>query len=220
MLYMYGMTEPSRQIVISSGVDEVLAKEIMEQLTTISDLDDEREELLKNYDRNEHPIEIFINSGGGAVTDGFAIIGAMEMCNTPIVTYAMGLVGSMALAIFVAGDIRIAHRHARLMYHSLAYGMLGHIKDHEQQIQEADLLQRMYNSLMVERTNFPKEKMEEIRNMKYDYYFSAKEAVQLGVAHDFIKKPQELDALIEQAQAEQEEGEKEIVESHPSLPMD
>lgn len=213
---MYGIQEPSRQILISDGIDNVLAKDIMEQIIAINDLDDARSEVYDAtgqpiYNRAEHPIEIFINSGGGSVTDGFAIISAMEMCNTPIVTYATGLVASMALAIFVAGDIRIAHRHARLMYHSLAYGMLGHIKDHEQQIEEADVLQRMYNSLMLERTDFPKEKMDEVRNHKYDYYFSAKEAKRLGVAHEYMTKPQKLDLLLEQHQVEPtEEGNEEV----------
>lgn len=217
---MYGMPiEPSRQIVISTHIDEVLAKEIIEHITAISDLDDAREEALKNYDRE--PIEIFINSGGGSVTDGFAIIGAMEMCNTPIVTYAMGLVASMALAIFVAGDVRIAHRHCRLMYHGISYGMLGHITDHEQQMKEADLLQRMYNSLMLERTQFPKEKMDEIRSMKYDYYFSAKEAKKLGVAHDFIKKPQQLDVMLKEAQELEEQLEQDVPAlDSPNIPFD
>lgn len=214
---MYGIQEPNRQIVISSEIDNLLAKDIMEQIIAINDLDDARSEVYDAtgqplYNRSEHPIEIFINSGGGSVTDGFAIISAMEMCNTPIVTYATGLVASMALAIFVAGDIRIAHRHARLMYHGIAYGMLGHITDHEQQMQEADLLQRQYNSLMLERTNFPKEKMDEVRSKKYDFYFSAKEAKRLGVAHEYMQKPQQLDVLLEQHQTEVVEEGSEVVE--------
>lgn len=199
---MYGMQEPSRKILISRGIDEALAESVIAQIVEINDLDAQRAEALKEY--RPEPIEIFINSGGGSVTDGFAIIGAMEMSDTPIITYALGLVASMALAIFVAGDVRIAHRYARLMYHSISYGMLGHITEHEQQMKECDLLQRQYNSLMYDRTKLTKEKLDSIRAMKHDYYFGAREAVKLGVAHDYMKKPEQLEVMLQEEAQVQE----------------
>ncbi|QOV08274.1 ATP-dependent Clp protease proteolytic subunit [Bacillus phage Kirov] len=194
------MQEPSRKILISRGIDEALAEGVIAQIMEINDLDSQRAQALKEY--QPEPIEIFINSGGGSVTDGFAIIGAMEMSETPIVTYGFGLVASMALAIFVAGDIRVAHRYTRFMYHSISYGMLGHITEHEQQMKECDLLQRQYNSLMYDRTKLTKEKLDSIRAMKHDYYFSAKEAVELGVAHKRPSKPEQLEVVFPETEEE------------------
>jgi ATP-dependent protease ClpP protease subunit len=118
----------------------------------------------------------------------------------------MGLVASMALAIFVAGDVRIASRHTRFMYHSISYGMIGYIQDHEDMGKETDLLQRMYNSLMFERTKFTEEQLQKIRAMKKDYFFSSKQAVKYGVADEFMKKPEKKIMTAE----EMEEFEKEI----------
>lgn len=181
--------EPSRKIVISTEINEKVAQEVIERIMEINDVDFERIQTLNGYE--PPPIEIFINSVGGNVTDGFAIIGAMQMSDTPIVTYGLGLVASMALAIFVAGDVRIASRYCRFMYHSISYGMIGHITEHEAMRAEADLLQRMYNSLMLERTKFTKEQLDEIRRVKQDFYFSAKQGVALGVVDKIIQATQE-----------------------------
>ena len=179
--------EPSRNIVISGEIEEGLAYEIITRINGINELDNERDRILAKY--NAQPIQIYINSGGGSVTDGFAIISAMEMSETPIITYGMGLVASMALAIFVAGDIRIASRFTRFMYHSISYGMMGHITEHEEMREEADILQQMYNSLMFEKTKLTDDELEKIRKMKHNYYFGAVKAKLHGIADDVIDKP-------------------------------
>lgn len=180
--------EPSRKIVISSEIDENVAKEVIERIMEINDIDYERSEALKDYE--PRPIEIFINSPGGSVFDGFAIISAMQMSQTPIITYGLGLVASMALGIFVAGDVRIAHRFTRFLYHSISYGIMGHITDHEDMQKESNVLQSMYNSLILSKTKITEEKIAEIRAMKKDFYFSAKKAVELGVADEIIETPE------------------------------
>lgn len=179
--------EPSRNIVISGEIEERLAYEIITQINAINEVDSERARIIVDY--SPQPIQMYINSGGGAVTDGFAIISAMEMSETPIITYGMGLVASMALAIFVAGDIRIASRFTRFMYHSISYGMMGHITEHEEMREEADIMQQMYNSLMYEKTKLTEEKLDEIRKMKYNYHFGAVKAKSHGIADEVIDKP-------------------------------
>lgn len=179
------MIEPNRKIIISTDIDEEIAEEVIARIIDINDLDEERKAVLTNYE--PEPIEIFINSGGGSATDGFAIIGAMDMSSTPIITYGMGMVASMALGIFMNGDIRVSTRHTRFMYHSVAYGAIGYIKDHEDAQKESDLLQRMYNSLFKD-TKITKEMMKEIRDKKSNFFFSAKEAKNLGIIHEIVEK--------------------------------
>jgi ATP-dependent Clp protease, protease subunit len=183
--------ELSRTIVISTGIDEVVAGQVIDHIMAINEYDESRSQIVVGgQPYMPEPIEIFINSGGGSVSDGFAIIDAMEMSDTPIITYGMGTVASMALAIFVAGDHRVASRHTRFMYHGVAYGMMGDMPAHKARMEEVELMQRMYNSLMRERTDFPQEQMDKIcADSGKDYYFSAKEAKKLGVAHEVTKKP-------------------------------
>lgn len=187
-----------RKIIISSPINDRVAEEVISRIIEINDYD-EQMSVLNTY--NPEPIEMYINSGGGSATDGFAIIAAMEMSGTPIITFGLGMVGSMALAVFMAGDIRIAHRLTRFMYHSVAYGAEGYIKDHEEAQKEADLLQRMYNSMFIN-TKLTAEQMEDIRSKKSNYFFSGKEAVTLGFADEVILKPEPRFGIAEEAEEE------------------
>lgn len=176
----------NRKIIISEQITDKLAEEVIAQILAINDFD-EHMSVVTTY--KVEPIEMFINSGGGSATAGNAIITAMEMSETPIITYGIGIVASMALAIFVSGDIRIASRLARFMYHSVAYGSEGHIKDHEDSIKEANVLQELYDGIFLDRTKITKELMERTRKEKKDFFFSGAKAVKLGVADDILPKP-------------------------------
>jgi ATP-dependent Clp protease, protease subunit len=124
------------------------------------------------------------------------------MSETPIITYGLGIVASMALGIFVMGDVRIAHRYTRFMWHSVAYGAMGNIKDHEDGHKEADTLQRMYNDLFKE-TGITPEMMADIRERKSDFFFSGKEAVKLKVADEVILKPEKKIKMVTEEELEQ-----------------
>lgn len=176
-----------RKIIISEPISDQLARDIIAHIDAINEFD-EQMSVLSTYQRT--PIEMYINSGGGSATAGNAIIASMEMSETPIMTIGIGMVGSMALAIFVAGDYRIAHRFTRFMYHTVAYGMEGNIRDHEDAKKEADVLQSMYNSLFLERTKLSEEMMAEIRKEKRDFFFSGKKAIKLGVADELMLRPE------------------------------
>lgn len=197
----------SRKIIISSPIDSNVAEKVVGQIMDINEFDNQMS-VVSTY--QPQPIEIYINSDGGSATDGFAIIGAMEMSETPIFTYGLGIVASMALGIFVKGDYRIAHRYTRFMYHSVAYGEMGYIQDHEDSLRESELVQYMYDDLFKE-TKITREKMDEIRKSKTNFFFSGKEAVALGIADEVTKKPQKKVQLLtdEEFQTVQKELEKE-----------
>lgn len=185
---MFGSTDTSRHIVISHDINEHVAQEVISRIMEINQEDTGLIHSLKDY--NPPPIQMYINSPGGSVSDGFAIIGAMEMSDTPIITFGVGQVASMALAIFVSGDIRVASRFTRFMYHSISYGMMGHITEHEEFREEADLLQKMYDSLMHEETKLGKEKIAEIRKNKFNFFFGAVKGKKLGFVDEIIEKPE------------------------------
>lgn len=197
----------SRKIIISSPIDSNVAEKVVGQIMDINEFDNQMS-VVSTY--QPQPIEIYINSDGGSATDGFAIIGAMEMSETPIFTYGLGIVASMALGIFVKGDYRIAHRYTRFMYHSVAYGEMGYIQDHEDSLRESELIQYMYDDLFKE-TKITREKMDEIRKSKTNFFFSGKEAVTLGIADEVTKKPQKKVQILtdEEFQTVQKELEKE-----------
>lgn len=84
-----------------------LVREIMACNAADVDLDVE--------DRN--PIVIYINSPGGDVSEGFALISAMEASKTPIYTVNLGEWSSMSFLIGIAGDKRFSLKYATFLLH-------------------------------------------------------------------------------------------------------
>lgn len=181
----------SRTIVIAEPITDMLAGRVIEHLMAINEYDLSMAQSVSTVKGvyEPEPIEMFITSGGGSAHAGNAIIGAMEMSETPIVTIGLGIVASMALAIFVAGDVRIAHRFTRFMYHSVAYGEDGALQDHIDGIKEVTIVQDMYNSLF-KNTKLTKEMMAEITEKRQNFFFSGKKAVKFGIADEVIKQPE------------------------------
>lgn len=76
-------------------------------------------------------LSMFINTEGGSVHDGFAIIDMMEMSKLPIQTIGMGLIASMGLLMLSAGQKgnRIITRNTEILAHQFSGGFYG--KRHE-----------------------------------------------------------------------------------------
>ena len=209
----------SRKIIISQPIDDIIAGEVMAHIVDINDYDSYYASKVVGYE--PQPIEMYINSGGGSATAGNAIISAMEMSDTPIVTYGVGVVASMALAIFISGDFRVGHRFTRFMYHSVAWGADGHVQDHKDGLIEGELIQEMYDSLFLSRTKFTKELMGEILREKKNFFFSAKKAKKLGVVDEIMQLPESKDEEMTESEIEevmvalgelQEEVKKQVIE--------
>lgn len=79
-------------------------------------------ELLELDAMDKKRIQVWINSPGGSVQDGYDIYQAMIATKTKVDTYCYGIAASISGVLFQAGRNRIMYKHARLMYHN-AYGV-------------------------------------------------------------------------------------------------
>lgn len=71
-------------------------------------------------------ITMYINSPGGSVPDGMALLDVMQAIPCPIHTVCVGTAASMASLLFVVGDTRDMLEHSRLMIHDpLMQGVSG-----------------------------------------------------------------------------------------------
>ncbi len=61
--------------------------------------------------------EVHIHSRGGSIDEGNAMISAMKKCGAEIMTVNNGLCASMAVAVFAAGDERLAAKNSIFMIH-------------------------------------------------------------------------------------------------------
>jgi ATP-dependent Clp protease protease subunit len=76
-------------------------------------------------------ITLIINSGGGSVQDGFALIDTMFGSRIPVRTVGLGVIASMGLGIFLAGErgTRTLTPNTTVMSHQYTWGDIG--KEHE-----------------------------------------------------------------------------------------
>jgi len=87
-----------------------------------------QQELLQLDTLGKKRIQVWINSPGGAVTDGYNIYSAILKSNTPVDTYCIGAAASIAGVIFQAGRKRIMSDYGWLMYHNPFGGSDGILK--------------------------------------------------------------------------------------------
>jgi ATP-dependent Clp protease protease subunit len=108
----------NRIINLVGEVDDGLAYQITSALMVMSE-------------ESDKPIQMFINSPGGSVMSGLAIIDVMNHIKAPVYTIVTGLAASMGAAILSAGEKghRMALPNATVMLHQVSAGERGNIQD-------------------------------------------------------------------------------------------
>jgi ATP-dependent Clp protease protease subunit len=174
----------SRNIVLSSDITAASVGDIIEIIMDINTFDDELEENLQNYHRE--PIKLVVNSFGGSVYDGFALIAAIEHSKTPIHGYCYGSAMSMGFIIYIATHVRFAHKTSTLMYHEISDYFWGNITETKQNLKECERIQKVYDDYILSRTKIPVQKMNEYKDRKEDWYMSAQEGLKYKIIHKIV----------------------------------
>jgi ATP-dependent Clp protease protease subunit len=180
-------TNEKRLLILGEYVTNSSVNTIIKAIIEYNMQDDAIEKDTKNFERQ--PIVLVINCYGGNVYDGWALVGAIEMSGTPIITVAIGSVMSMALPIFLAGHTRLAHKRSTFVYHEIRGGMSGTLTDFKQGIEESDRVQNNYDSMVLEKTKIMKEQLLSVRDRKIDWFIPADEAMKLGIIDEVITEP-------------------------------
>lgn len=94
-----------REVQCIGTVDADMANSLIAQIRYLAAEDPDRE------------ITMFINSPGGSVPDGMALLDVMAAVPCPIRTVCVGTAASMASLLFVCGDTRDMLEHSHLMIH-------------------------------------------------------------------------------------------------------
>ena len=82
--------------------------------------------------KDRKPIRLYINSPGGDVNEGFALISTIELSKTPIYTINIGQWSSMAFLIGIAGHRRFALPYSMFLMHDgsqIALGSTNKVQD-------------------------------------------------------------------------------------------
>lgn len=143
------------------------------------------------YLANEDPkrdIKLYINSPGGSVYDGLAIIDTMDYIEPDVQTIGIGLQASMGAMLLACGakGKRFVLPNARVMIHQPSSGTEGKITDQEIALKEGILLKKKLAEIFAERTGKSLRQVE--RDMDRDNWMSAQEALDYGIIDGVIGK--------------------------------
>lgn len=169
----YGIYTPARLIDLSGEINKDKAVEFIKNIR-----------LLDHVTSKE--IRVLINSEGGDVRQGMAIIDAILECQSKVITHAVGPCYSMAAIIFQAGDERLISANATLMIH---VGEEGYDSDHPKNLErwirenkrQGDIADNiLFNKIKEKKPRFKKERFKEL--LTFDTIYTAKQAIDMGLA--------------------------------------
>ena len=129
---------------------------------------------------------MYINSPGGSVTAGLAILDTMKMVKCPVATYCVGQAASMGAILLASGakGRRFALPHARIMVHQPWGGAQGNASDIEITAREILRLKDVLNGILAEATGKDPETV--VQDTDRDHFMSAEEAKAWGIVDNIL----------------------------------
>ena len=173
---IYSRLLKDRIIFIDQQVDEPLASIVVAQLLFLEAEDPEKD------------INIYINSPGGMVTAGLAILDTMNYVKPDISTICVGLAASMGAVLLSAGTKgkRYALPNAEIMIHQPLGGAQGQASDIKIQADWMMKTKERLNHILAENTGKDLSIIEQ--DTDRDNFMYADEAVEYGLIDRVLKK--------------------------------
>ena len=133
------------------------------------------------------PIKLYINSPGGSVYDGLAIIDTINYIEPDVETIGIGLQASMGAMLLSSGakGHRYCLPNSRIMIHQPSSGTEGKITDQEIMLREGVFLKKRLAEIFAKNTGKKLEQVE--KDMDRDHWMSAEEALAYGIIDKIIK---------------------------------
>ena len=170
-----------RIICLGEQVDSASAGVVIAQMLFLESEDPEKE------------IHLYINSPGGSITDGMAIVDTMNYISCPVSTICVGLAASFGAVLLANGEKgkRFATPNSEILIHQpLIGGQGGGISGQATEIKiYSDHMMKTrekLNKLLSEKTGQPIEVIN--RDTERDNYMTAEEALKYGLIDGIMDK--------------------------------
>lgn len=170
-----------RNILLCDSITQGSVDRAINKIIEINEDDDKKSEIYKDWNRD--PIMLFINSYGGCVYDGLALVDMIKQSRTPVHTIAVGACMSMGLWVWLSGKERLIGENATLMFHDICGMVFGKTEDLKQDLKEAQRLQEMLINAITCSSDVKKEILEDYIKRKADWFITSEEAIELKLAH-------------------------------------
>ena len=166
---IYSRLLKDRIVFVGGEVEDEMANAIVAQLLLLQAQDAKKE------------VSMYINSPGGSVTAGLAILDTMRMVKSPVATYCVGQAASMGAILLSAGEKGKRHAlpNARIMIHQPWGGAQGKASDIEITAKEILRLKETLNGILADASG---KTVEEVtKDTDRDHFMSAEDARTWGI---------------------------------------
>jgi ATP-dependent Clp protease, protease subunit len=156
-------------IFLGGPIDDGVANTVIAQLLFLQSEDPKRE------------ISLYINSPGGSVTAGLAILDTMNHIKNDVSTVCVGMAASMAAVILSAGakGKRFSLSNSEIMIHQPSGGAEGQASDIEISAKRIIRTRALTNKILSKNTGQPLAKIE--KDVDRDFFMDAEEAKKYGI---------------------------------------
>ena len=173
---IYSRLLRDRIIMVNGPIETAMANSIVAQL------------LFLESENPNADISMYINSPGGEVTAGWAIMDTMQYIKAPVSTIGMGLVASMGSVLLAAGEKgkRFALPNTSIMIHQPLGGFQGQVTDVEIRVKE---MQRTKQTLIKQMSEFTGRKEKELFDaMERDNWMNPADAQKFGLIDGILER--------------------------------
>jgi ATP-dependent Clp protease protease subunit len=170
--------KPSGRILSLGDIDGESVNEIIEVIYEINEEDAKKTQ--------KEPIKLIINSFGGELYSGLALVDVIDNSLTPVHTICHGSAMSMALVVYAAGHKRLASKYATFMYHEALnsypqFDKLSIIKD---DLDESNRVMKQYDEILLLNSTISQKQLDDVKKSRRDWYFTAEEAFKYGMVDE------------------------------------
>jgi ATP-dependent Clp protease protease subunit len=166
---IYSRLLKERIIFLGGPIDSDVANLVVAQFLFLASEDPKKD------------ISFYINSPGGHVSAGLAILDTMNHIQPAVSTVCVGMAASMGAVLLSAGEKgkRYALPNAEIMIHQPSGGAEGMASDIEITAKQILKMREQLNKILAKNTGQKVDKIE--RDVDRDYFMGASEAVTYGI---------------------------------------
>jgi len=157
-------------IFLGTPIEDTVANLVIAQMLFLAAEDPQRD------------ISLYINSPGGSISSGLAILDTMRFVEPDIVTICVGQAASMGAVLLAAGTKgkRYSLPHSRILIHQPSMsGLAGQAADIDIYAREILRMREILNQILADCTGQPTEKIA--RDVDRDYIMEPDQALAYGM---------------------------------------
>lgn len=177
---IYSRLLNDRIVFLGEEVNSVTANLVIAQLLHLESQDAEKD------------ISLYINSPGGEVYSGLAILDTMNYIKPDVSTICVGMAASMAAVLLASGakGKRFCLPNSMVMIHQPSGGAQGQQTEIEIAAREIKETRRTLNQILSDATGQPFEKVEV--DTERDHYLRSKDALEYGIVDRIVSSRNEV----------------------------